>query len=148
MRQMSLFTHCFNTVHGTHNHFIQEKIYIKNGSHGTIYTFKNYFAIVFSVFSFSNNKFNPNGPQIISIDSLKDFTSTLFFFFFFLEGTLFTLYTHFKGFHFYFSISNGNLIRKKLMNTLWIFFRALFQKSFYGEKEKKKKNFDSIFYFS
>ena len=27
--------------------------FIKNGSHGTIYTFKNYFAIVFSVFSFS-----------------------------------------------------------------------------------------------
>ena len=27
--------------------------FIKNGSHGTIYTFKNYFATVFSVFSFS-----------------------------------------------------------------------------------------------
>ena len=34
---------------------------IKNGSHGTIYTFKNYFATVFSVFSFNKNKFNPNG---------------------------------------------------------------------------------------
>ena len=33
---------------------------IKNESHDTIHTFKNYFAIVFSVFSFSNNKFNPN----------------------------------------------------------------------------------------
>ena len=39
---------------------------IKNGSHGTIHTFKNYFAIVFSVFSFSNNKFNPNGPLFFS----------------------------------------------------------------------------------
>ena len=40
------------TVHGTHNHFIQKKnIYIKNRSHGTIHIFKNYFAIVFSVFN-------------------------------------------------------------------------------------------------
>ena len=35
---------------------------IKNGSHSTIHTFKNYFATVFSVFNFSNNKLNPNGP--------------------------------------------------------------------------------------
>ena len=33
-----------------------------HGSHDTIHTFKNYFAIVFSVFSFSKNKFNPNRP--------------------------------------------------------------------------------------
>ena len=31
-------------------------------SQDTIHTFKNYFATIFSVFSFSNNKFNPNGP--------------------------------------------------------------------------------------
>ena len=38
--------------------------FIKNGSHSTIYTFKNYFATVFlvSVFSFSKNKLNPNTP--------------------------------------------------------------------------------------
>ena len=36
--------------------------FIKNESHDTIHTFKNYFTIIFSVFSFSNNKFNPNGP--------------------------------------------------------------------------------------
>ena len=38
--------------------------FIKNGSHNTIHTFKNYFATVFSVsvFSFSKNKLNPNGP--------------------------------------------------------------------------------------
>ena len=35
---------------------------IKNRSHDTIYTFKNYFATVFSVFN--NNKLNPNGPNI------------------------------------------------------------------------------------
>ena len=38
------------TVHKTYNHFIQKKK-TKNGSHGTIHTFKNYFATVFSVFS-------------------------------------------------------------------------------------------------
>ena len=35
---------------------------IKNGSYDTIHTFKNYFATVLLVFSFSNNKLNPNGP--------------------------------------------------------------------------------------
>ena len=36
--------------------------FIKNRSHNTIYTFKNYFAIVFSVsvFNFNKNKLNPN----------------------------------------------------------------------------------------
>ena len=38
--------------------------FIKNESHDTIHTFKNYFVTVFSVFSFSINKFNPNGPYI------------------------------------------------------------------------------------
>ena len=47
--------YCSSTVHTLKN--------IKNGSHGTIHTFKNYFAPVFSVFSFNNNKFNPNGSN-------------------------------------------------------------------------------------
>ena len=40
--------------------------FIKNGSHDTIHTFKNYFATMFSVsvFSFSKNKLNPNRPKI------------------------------------------------------------------------------------
>ena len=38
----------FHTVHVIFSHF-----FIKNGSHGTIHTFKNCFATVFSVFSFS-----------------------------------------------------------------------------------------------
>ena len=50
--------------------------FIKNESHDTIHIFKNYFAVIFSVavFSFSNNKFNPNGPlgvtwtQLVTID--------------------------------------------------------------------------------
>ena len=45
----ALFMYCLRTVHGSHN---------------TIHTFKNYFATMFSVFSFSNNKFNLNGPLI------------------------------------------------------------------------------------
>ena len=38
--------------------------FIKNGSHGTVYTFKNYFATVFSVFNFQfqQNKFYSNRP--------------------------------------------------------------------------------------
>ena len=39
------------TVHGTYNHFVQKK-YIKNGYHGTIHSFKNYFATVFSSLRF------------------------------------------------------------------------------------------------
>ena len=40
--------------------------FIKNGFHVTIYTFKNYFAIVFSIsiFNFSKNKLNSNRPKI------------------------------------------------------------------------------------
>ena len=39
-----LFITVYRTVHVLKN--------IKNGSHGTIYTFKNYFATVFSIFNF------------------------------------------------------------------------------------------------
>ena len=53
-RQKSLFMHYSCTVYTLKN--------IKNGSHDTIYTFKNYFATILSVFSFNNNKLNPNGP--------------------------------------------------------------------------------------
>ena len=66
MIQMSLFMYCFGTIHilfmGPTATLFRKKN-IKNRSHGTIHTFKNYFAIVFSVFSFSNNKFNPNRPK-------------------------------------------------------------------------------------
>ena len=47
------------TVHALKN--------IKNRSHGTIHTFKNYFDTVLSVFSFNNNKLNPNGPSIVIV---------------------------------------------------------------------------------
>ena len=39
------------TVHGNHKSLFFNKTFIKNGSHGTIHIFKNYFAIMFSVFS-------------------------------------------------------------------------------------------------
>ena len=41
--------------------------FIKNGSHDTIHTFKNYFATVFSVFSFQfqQNKFYPNTHFVV-----------------------------------------------------------------------------------
>ena len=42
--KFTVYMHCADTVHILKN--------IKNGSHSTIYTFKNYFATVFSVFSF------------------------------------------------------------------------------------------------
>ena len=58
---LTLFTHCSDTVHGTYSHFIQKKIKIENGSHGTIHIFKNYFVTIFSVFSFNKNKLYPNG---------------------------------------------------------------------------------------
>ena len=47
----ALFIYCSRTVHG---------------SHDIIHTFKNYFATVFSVFSFNKNKLYPNEPIVKS----------------------------------------------------------------------------------
>ena len=60
------------TVHGSEITLFSN-FFIKNGSHNTIYTFKNYFAIVFSVsvFSFSKNKLNPNTPTAFTLSYLK-----------------------------------------------------------------------------
>ena len=65
--------------------------FIKNGSHGIIYIFKNYFATMFSVsvFSFSKNKLNSNGPiRAVCFTS----ASFLFFFFFLLSSVSLTLF--------------------------------------------------------
>ena len=53
------------TVHGPQITLFRN-FFIKNGSHSTIYTFKNYFATVFlvSVFNFNKNKLNPNTPSV------------------------------------------------------------------------------------
>ena len=57
--------------------------FIKNGSHSTIHTFKNYFATMFLVFSFQfqQNKFNPNRPIVIRIRT--KFSSKLVWSYFF-----------------------------------------------------------------
>ena len=58
----------FNTIHALFmgpTVTLFRKKNIKNGSHGTIHTFKNYFATVFSVFSFSKNKLYSNGPLVL-----------------------------------------------------------------------------------
>ena len=60
--------HCLCTVAALFMHCLWDPqlLYsekkIKNWSHDTIHTFKNYFVTIFSVFSFSKNKFNTNGP--------------------------------------------------------------------------------------
>ena len=56
MNNASLFMYCAYIIYAFKN--------IKNESHGTIHTFKNYFVTVFSIFNFNNNKFNPNGPYV------------------------------------------------------------------------------------
>ena len=57
-----LFTHC-----SWDPRLLYSKKKIKNGSHGTIHTFKNYFVTVFSVFNFSKNKLYSNGPLMICL---------------------------------------------------------------------------------
>ena len=51
--------------------------FIKNGSHDTIHTFKNYFATVFSVFNFQfqQNKFYPNTPYVWLIEINSDWST-------------------------------------------------------------------------
>ena len=53
--------HCLHTVHSI-VHVLKN---IKNGSHRYYLQFKIYFFTVFSVFNFSNNKFNPNRPIVL-----------------------------------------------------------------------------------
>ena len=55
--------------------------FIKNGSHSTIYTFKNYFATVFFSFQFQFSVFNfqlyPNGPYNLKLKSKPSKLKTL-----------------------------------------------------------------------
>ena len=98
-----MFIHYLRTVHGTHNHFIQKKN-IKNGSHGTIYTFKNYFATVFFSFQFQFSIFNciQTEPQ----PRLKITAMHILFWYFIITGNppilniyLFKVKTTIKYFH-------------------------------------------------
>ena len=63
----SAFVHCSQT----HKHHFSVTFFIKNGSHGTIYIFKNYFVTVFSGFSFQfqQNKFYLNRPLLVFINN-------------------------------------------------------------------------------
>ena len=67
------------------------KIFIKNRSHGTIHLFKNYFTIVFSVFS---NKRYPNSPSVSAWMHISPLAFCVlafqpgFFFFFFNQRLL------------------------------------------------------------
>ena len=53
----ALFTHC---IWDPQPFYLENNI--KNGSHGTFHTFKNYFPTIFSVFSFQQIKMYPNKP--------------------------------------------------------------------------------------
>ena len=47
--------------------FFFSHFFIKNGTYDIIHTFKNYFTIIFLVFSFQQNKHYPNGPKYVFI---------------------------------------------------------------------------------
>ena len=57
---------------------IFSNFFFKTGSHGTIYIFKNYFAIIFLIF---DNKYYPNRPEINSKCYYHDMTLKISFFF-------------------------------------------------------------------
>ena len=74
------FSACFDfsfvngvSVHCSRSHKFHNNFFIKNWSHNTIHTFKNYFVTVFSVFSFQfqQNKSYPNRPLVVWKISLK-----------------------------------------------------------------------------
>ena len=61
---MWLYAFLVGTVHCSRDSqfFFFDKTFIKNRSHDTIYTFKNYFVTIFSVFNFQQNMQYPNTP--------------------------------------------------------------------------------------
>ena len=67
--QCTLFNHeqCICALFMDPQISLFSNFFIKNGSHDTIHTFKNYFATMFSIFSFQfqQNNFCPNKPKIL-----------------------------------------------------------------------------------
>ena len=55
--------------------------FITNGSHNTIHTFKNYFATVFSVFSFSKISFIQIDPMCVEVKNKKQLLNAFFLFY-------------------------------------------------------------------
>ena len=101
--------------------------FIKNGFHSTIYTFKNYFATVFSVsvFNFSKNKLNLNTPYVylllVGVWTLSASVFGVTFFFFFS----FFLFFFFCNLHCYYILfiycsyivytTHNHFIQKKIL---------------------------------
>ena len=92
-RQNLIFINSVCIVHILYTVYIFKNI--KNWFHDTIYIFKNYFTIVFSVFGFRNNKFNLNGPLVSQKVILPILT------------TYFTIYLTLKILFFYCIIYNN-----------------------------------------
>ena len=65
-----------NTIHhySRDSQPLYSKIYIKNGSYGTIHIFKNHFATIFSIFNFNKNKLYSN----ISLSPLYNVVTNYF----------------------------------------------------------------------
>ena len=67
-QQKRFFLQVSCTVYEIHNYHIQQFFFCKIGSHSTIYTFKNYFTTVFSIFS---NKRYQNRPLVFHLSGLS-----------------------------------------------------------------------------
>ena len=85
--QIAWFTHCSQNPQPLYSEKKNLKLKIKNGSHSTIHTFKNYFATTFSVFSFQQNKLYPNEPLVYH-NSHQETLNQLIHFSFFAKSKL------------------------------------------------------------
>ena len=121
--------HCSCTVYHCSQHCLRTKK-IKNGSYSTIHTFKNYFATVFSVFSFSNNKFSPNGSIVcVWIRIISSCVCVFWLFFFWVPATLFD------------QVNCEQCIRALFMDPKTLFFSNFFIKNEFHDTIHTFKNY-------
>ena len=114
------------------------KIFIKNGSHGTIYTFKNYFVAVFSVFS---NKRYLNKPLIHALANIRTFPSCIYKkFHFTISRVALSLYT--ISFYITPNIPNSFFLSLYL-NILFLFFFYYFSFSLFLLSNQQPPNHSS-----
>ena len=101
------------TIHRIYKPYFLANFFIKNGSQDTIYTFKNYFIIVFSVFSCIQidpiqiwlfNHFS--ATQVGPVYCLRNLQTLLFSNFFIKNGSHNTIYTFKNYFTIVFSVFN------------------------------------------
>ena len=99
------------TIHRIYKPYFLANFFIKNGSQDTIYTFKNYFTIVFSVFSCIQidpiqiwlfNHFS--ATQVGPVYCLRNLQTLLFSNFFIKNGSHNTIYTFKNYFTIVFSV--------------------------------------------